>query len=304
MEDLLRNYLRDREIDIPSLRVALERIRPARLLWLLLSIRIDSYTAVMIAAEAGHTEACRLLISPLIGTADELLWMKKMDDEATALHIAARRGHSKIVEIQLDTVSAEKYEFVAQKNEKGDTALLLAAGWGGKKCVESLLNNFSLVQRDSLLKIQDNILHTALHMAATRGETTALKVMLGFMISVTASSFLNMKDAFNCTPLEKAEYKGRKETLELMKRWQKGPIGEALAFANEKICDLQMADKQKAKASGHSDIVDILLHTVTAEKKYEFAAEKNQDGATAISVATLYGGSKFIESLLNIFLLH
>ncbi|XP_067946407.1 serine/threonine-protein kinase TNNI3K-like [Watersipora subatra] len=226
MEGLLKDYVRNRKMEISAMRAALESVQPAELLRLLITIKHDSYTAVMLAA-GGHTEICRLLLSPIRRTADELLWMKQKDGW-TALHIAVERGdNSECVELLIDTVSDErKYEFVAEKDGYGNTAIAVAALWGRSKCLESLLYNFSSLQRDSLLNIQNNYLYTPLHHAAYIGETTALKVMLGSVSLVTVSSLLNIKNKHKRTPLEEAECWVNKESSELLKSWEKQPVVE------------------------------------------------------------------------------
>ncbi|XP_067940004.1 ankyrin repeat, PH and SEC7 domain containing protein secG-like [Watersipora subatra] len=249
MEGLLKDYVRERKMEISALRAALESVQPAELLRLLITIKHDSYTAVMVAAAGAHTEICRLLLSPIRRTADELLWMKEKDGR-TALHLAVWRGdNSECVELLIDAVSDErKYEFVAEKSGYGNTAIALAAAYGRSKCIEFLLYNFSSLQRDSLLNIQDNILYTPLHYAAYRGETTALKVMLGSVSLVTVSSILNIKNKHNRTPLEDAEFKGKKESSELLKRWKKQPVVEELDDAKQQIKTLQKKTEQQAGA--------------------------------------------------------
>ncbi|XP_067944499.1 cortactin-binding protein 2-like [Watersipora subatra] len=225
MEGLLKDYVRDRNIEIQGLKVALETVQPAELLRLLITIEHDSYSAIMVAVEGGHANICRLLLSAIRKTADELLWMKK--DGWTVLHIAVRRGYSECVELLINTVSEDrKYEFVAEKTKYGNTAIALAAGCGSSKCIESLLYTFSSIQRDSLLNIQNNGLYTPLHYAACNGNTTALKVMLESMSLVTVSSLLNIKNKFNRTPLEEAQYWTKKESSKLLKRWQLGSVVE------------------------------------------------------------------------------
>ncbi|XP_067946399.1 uncharacterized protein [Watersipora subatra] len=245
MEGMLKDYVRERKIEISALRAALESVQPAELLKLLITIKHDSYLAVMVAAEADHTEICRLLLSPIRRTADELLLMKRKDG-CTALHLAVRWGYSECVELLMDTVSDErKYKFVSEKNKFGDTAIALAAWNGRSKCLESLLYNFSSLQRDSLLNIQDNNLYTPLHCAALSGQTTALKVMLESVSLVTVSLLLNIKNKLKKTPLEVAEFRGKKESSELLKRWQLKSVLEALEDAKQQIKTLQERHDQK-----------------------------------------------------------
>ncbi|XP_067950009.1 ankyrin repeat, PH and SEC7 domain containing protein secG-like [Watersipora subatra] len=248
MEGLLKSYVKERKMKMHELRAALESVQPAELLRLLITIKHDSYSAILVAAYKGHTEICRLLLSPIRRTADELLWMKE-NDGYTALHIAAGRGYSECVELLIDTVSDErKYKFVAEKDEYGTTAIAVAAEWGSSKCIESLLYIFSSLQRDSLLNIQDNYLNTPLHCAAYNGQTTALKVMLGSVSLVTVASLLNIKNKYKRTPLEEAEFMGNKDSSELLKRWKKQPVVEALNDAKQQIKTLQKKTEQQAGA--------------------------------------------------------
>ncbi|XP_067944385.1 cell wall synthesis protein Wag31-like [Watersipora subatra] len=264
MEGLLKSYVRDRKIEISALRAALESVQPAELLRLLITIKHDSYTAILVAVEGAHTEICRLLLSPIRRTADELLWMKRKDGD-TVLHIAARREDSECVELLIDTVSDEKkYKFVAEKSGyRGYTTIELAAWYGSSKCLESLLYNFSSLHRDSLLNIQNN-LDTPLHCAAYSRETTALKVMLGSVSLVTASSLLNIKNKQNRTPLEEAEFERKKESSELLKRWEKQPVVEALDDARQRITTLQIESDQKLSAlqrEGDQKVSALQRHT-------------------------------------------
>ncbi|XP_067940177.1 serine/threonine-protein phosphatase 6 regulatory ankyrin repeat subunit B-like [Watersipora subatra] len=49
---------------------------------------------------------------------------------------------------------------------------------------------------------------------------------------------------------------------------------------------------------GDSECVELLLDTVSDERKYDFVAEKDEKGNTAIGLAAVWGRSKCIESLL------
>ncbi|XP_067940176.1 ankyrin repeat, PH and SEC7 domain containing protein secG-like [Watersipora subatra] len=49
---------------------------------------------------------------------------------------------------------------------------------------------------------------------------------------------------------------------------------------------------------GYIECVQLLLDTVSDKRKYEFVAEKDEDGDTAVAIAALYGKSKCIESLI------
>ncbi|XP_067940154.1 serine/threonine-protein phosphatase 6 regulatory ankyrin repeat subunit B-like [Watersipora subatra] len=230
MEDLLKSYVKYKQIEICELRTAVTKTKPTQLLKLLLTIRNDSSTAVMVAIDEGHTEICRLFLSPISRTADELLWMK-WHNGWTVLHIAVLRRYSECVDLLLNTVSDKrKYEFVAVKDEDGNTAMGVAAVRGNIKCIESLLYDFSPLQKESLLNMQNNYLNTPLHCAAYNGHTTALKVMLESVSLPTVSSLLTIKNKHNMTPLEFAESVGEKESSELLKRWEKQSVEKVLAL--------------------------------------------------------------------------
>ncbi|XP_067946278.1 ankyrin repeat and SOCS box protein 7-like [Watersipora subatra] len=286
MEGLLKDYVRNRKMEISALRAALESVQPDELLRLLITIKHDSYTAVMLAAVEAHTEICRLLLSPIRRTADELLWMKEKYGW-TALHLAVRRGdNSECVELLIETVSDErKYKFVAEKTDKGNTAIALAAWMGSSKCIESLLYNFSSLQRDSLLNIQDNDLYTPLHYAACRVETTALKVMLGSVSLVTISSLLNKNNKQNRTPLEEAEFIGKKESSELLKRWPMESVVEALEDAKQQIKTLQERHDQKLSALQKKSDQKIAALQRDSEQKVSALQEKTEQQAGALDDA-------------------
>ncbi|XP_067940635.1 myosin-13-like [Watersipora subatra] len=310
-------YTRYTEIDFRSLRKAVWGIEPARLLRLLLTIKYDSNTAVMIAVNKGQTKICCMFLSPLRGIADQLLCIKEKESEKTVLHLAAQKGDNTSVELLLDTVSDErKYEFIAEKDKHGATAIELAALQGSSECISILLKNFSTPHRNSLLKIQNNDLQTALHIAAANGNTYALKVMLESASLETVSSLLVIKSKYNRTPLDEAVDKKTTRSSELLMSWQlklaveataeakrkisnlrrEGQLkvlalqeeteqqARALAAANKTISELQEAEKRTTRASAASQRI-FNDQNEKSQQKLEVLQEKTDQQAKALAAA-------------------
>lgn len=229
MDEWLRRYTTKSEADIPALKECLEGIQPRDISWLMRSIRRhDSPTAAIIAAQTGHTEVSRLLLTRLRESADELLCEEEDVGGATALQWAALVGHDELVELLLDAASHKiRYKLVAEKIKTGEaTALLLAAGRGRTKSVKCLLKSFSAEERDTLLKMQCRNLGTSLHRAARGWHAMALYTMLGFATLETISFILDLKNREKRTLLKKAQHEKKRETAELLMRWQQQPILE------------------------------------------------------------------------------
>ncbi|XP_067940997.1 uncharacterized protein [Watersipora subatra] len=127
MDEWLRRYTTKSEADIPALKECLEGIQPRDISWLMRSIRRhDSPTAAIIAAQTGHTEVSRLLLTRLRESADELLCEKEEvgRDLGTALHRAARRWHAMALYAMLGFATLETISFILDlKNREKRTPL-------------------------------------------------------------------------------------------------------------------------------------------------------------------------------------
>ncbi|XP_067940579.1 serine/threonine-protein phosphatase 6 regulatory ankyrin repeat subunit B-like [Watersipora subatra] len=250
MEQWIRKYIRASGApDITSLRAALTTTPPDKLLQLITTIRDSkSYTALLLAISHDHPVVAHLLLTPLRGIADKLLFEKDFGGY-TALHWAVLKRDRELVELILHTVSSGKrYELIAVKEMWGNTAITRAAHRGYTEMVETLLISLSVEQRVSLLNIQTNHnLSTALHWAAYAGHATTLQSMLTSIPPDKVSALLSVKNRDSRTPLEDAEFMGAKKTVELLKSWQQ-PVFAVHAATYQKLATLQEADKLKSKA--------------------------------------------------------
>ncbi|XP_067940560.1 CARD- and ANK-domain containing inflammasome adapter protein-like [Watersipora subatra] len=249
MEQWIREYIRASEApDITPLRAALTTTPPDQLLQLITTIRdSESDTALLLAISHGHPVVAHLLLTPLRGIADELLF-EKDGGGYTALYWAVRKGDRELVELILHTVSSgQKYELIAVKGGLDWTALTWAARSGYTEIVESLLISLSVEQRVSLLNIQDIFLNTALHMAACRGHTAALQSMLTSIPPDKVSALLSIKNIYSRTPLEEAESRGWKESVELLKSWKQPVLAAHAAATFWRFAAVHKADRHKTK---------------------------------------------------------
>ncbi|XP_067940565.1 uncharacterized protein [Watersipora subatra] len=249
MEQWIREYIRASGApDNTSLKTALTTTPPDQLLQLITTIRGSKlYTALLLAISRGHPEVAHLLLTPLRGIADELLF-EKYEVGYTAMHCAVEKGDRKSVELMLHTVSSRrKYKLIAEQDWWCWTALTVAAERGYAEIIETLLIKLSVEQRVSLLKIQDINLYTAPHRAARCGNTTVLQSMLTSVLPHTVSTLLSMKNCVARTPLEETQRQASKGSVELLKSW-KQPVLAAHAATYQKFAALHKADKLKSTA--------------------------------------------------------
>ncbi|KAG7333209.1 hypothetical protein KOW79_003344 [Hemibagrus wyckioides] len=121
----------------------------------------DLTSALFSAAQNGHTECLKLLLS-LMASADA-----SDENGFTSLHIAAANGHHGCVRALLELGTEVERECVG-----GQTALILASEHGSTECVRALLDagaNRSHITADSC---------SALHAAVSSGHVDVLKLLL------------------------------------------------------------------------------------------------------------------------------
>ena len=115
----------------------------------------DGWTALMLAAENGHTEVVTALLQR-----DDINIDHASVDGRTALILAARYGHIEIV-----TALLAREGININAGVYGWTALMLAAENGHTEVVTALLD------ADADINLQDNLGRTALMWAAREGHT-------------------------------------------------------------------------------------------------------------------------------------
>jgi ankyrin repeat protein len=161
-------------------------------------------TALMWAADKGHTEIARLLLD---AGADPNI---KEKNDLTALMFAASRGNAEIVRLLLKAGANPNI-----KDNDGFTALIFAACIGNAEMVKALLNAHS----DLNVQIKKTGM-TALMKAADKGHVEVVRLLLD------AGAHHNIKEySFHRTALHYAEdcphYEKRQEMVQLIKNAQK-----------------------------------------------------------------------------------
>ncbi|XP_067941093.1 serine/threonine-protein phosphatase 6 regulatory ankyrin repeat subunit B-like [Watersipora subatra] len=279
MEQWIREYIRASGApDITSLRAALTTTPPDQLLQLITTIRYsESYTALLLAISRGHPVVTHMLLTPLRGIADELLFVKDVGG-CTALYWAVWNGDRELVELILHTVSSgRKYELIAEKGGDGWTALTRAAYSGYTEIVDTLLISLSVEQRVSLLNIQNISRDTALHWAAYKGHTAVIQTMLTSIPPDKVSALLSIKNRDSRTPLEEAESGGIKETVELLKSWKRPALAAHAAPTFWRFASLHEADRHKTKAHAAATDEEIaVLHEADRHKTKELTKIKEE----------------------------
>ncbi|XP_067940562.1 uncharacterized protein [Watersipora subatra] len=279
MEQWIREYISASGApDITSLKAALTTTPPDQLLQLITTIRDSKlFTVLLLAISRDHPEVSHLLLTPLRGIADELLF-EKVEGGYTALHRAVLKGYRELVELILFTVSSgKKYELIAVKDGLGYTALTEAALRGYTEIVETLLI--------SLIKNSDS--RTLLEDAESEGRKETVKLLKSWKQPVLAAHAAATFWRF--AALHEAD---RHKT--------KAFTGASLFFfvahaaaTDEKIASFQQADRHKTKAHAAIDKKIAVLHEADSHKTKELTNQKEE------LVALKEADSQKLEELAN-----
>ena len=93
--------------------------------------REQGFTPLLVAAQYGHTEVCKLLLKTGKANVKETT-----PNGLTALLLAAHEDHTEVCELLLEKGKAN----IEEKDANGDTALILAASKGYASIVTLLLS--------------------------------------------------------------------------------------------------------------------------------------------------------------------
>ncbi|TGZ58159.1 hypothetical protein CRM22_009763 [Opisthorchis felineus] len=252
---------------------------------------VDSggHTCLHLAANAGHSHICRLLLNSrnVTGT---LLRAKDSVYRWHALHHAAAQGHADVVSLLLDYadsssdwVSVGPTDFLYEVDEHGRTALMLAAQNNHPGVIRILLsspNSRSCSQSRSNVQASeeppancevnavDVYGRTALHRAVANGHAECVTLLLSHGADPTIRDFRQRQ------VLHMAVTGGKVTTLSLMlkhliqqgKKQGEGPTSQA---ARDLLCPLDQygfSPLHFAAYRGHLDCVQALLNVACYER--------------------------------------
>jgi ankyrin repeat protein len=219
-------------------------------------------TALMIAAQRGHT----IIIKLLLAAARANVNLQEIDGY-TALMWAARNGHTEIVKLLLAAARAN----VNLQERNGYTALTLAVSHGRTEIIKLLL------AAGADVNLQKRGGDTALMLAASDGRTEIIKLLLA------AGANVNLQKRGGDTALMLAAFMGYTEVIKLLL------ATEANVNLQEKNGHTALID---AVYMGHTEVVKLLLAT---------GANVNllgKDGATALMSAAQRFHTKIVRLLL------
>ncbi|KER30688.1 hypothetical protein T265_02927 [Opisthorchis viverrini] len=252
---------------------------------------VDSggHTCLHLAANAGHSHICRLLLNSrnVTGT---LLRAKDSVYRWHALHHAAAQGHADVVSLLLeyadsssDWVSVGPTDFLYEVDEHGRTALMLAAqnnhpgvirillsSPNSRSCSHSRSNVQASEEPPTNCEVNavDVYGRTALHRAVANGHAECVTLLLSHGADPTIRDFRQRQ------VLHMAVTGGKVTTLSLMlkhliqqgKKQGEGPTSQA---ARDLLCPLDQygfSPLHFAAYRGHLDCVQALLNVACYER--------------------------------------
>ncbi|XP_028818274.1 CARD- and ANK-domain containing inflammasome adapter protein [Denticeps clupeoides] len=254
------------------------------------------YTPLLLAAELGHVEVFRVLVSRNANLG------RRLPDFTTVLHLAAQSGSVTIAQVLLDSgfdpdttgpKDQTPLHVAALHNQPAVASLLLLAGArvdavthdghtalhlasrDGRSEVAS-----QLVQAGADLHVRDKQGRTALHLAAPQGEAAVARLL------ASAGAECDAAD------------KEKKTPLHLAARWGRTEVMSALLAGKAKVGARDMdgcTALHYAAASGHADGAALLLAT----GKNKNADEKNARRRTPLHAASEQGHKAVVDLLLR-----
>lgn len=186
-------------------------------------------TALMIAAENGHSEIVKMLLESGANPNE------RDSNKNTALMFASKEGHTKVIEI-LHKANADLNAININKR----AALILASASGKADAVKILCGLGADVN------LEDSNRDTALHWAAYKGHAEVIKILIG------AKANLELINEDGDTPLIEAAFRGHVNVLETL-------------LCNGAISQINVKNKDgntpliEAARKGHCNAINVLL---------------------------------------------
>ena len=246
------------------------------------------------AAESGHVDALRLLLSEEVGAEVEA----KAYDGETALHCATLNSHVKAMHLLLSVEVGAEVEAQGRYNR---TPLHYAAREGHVDALRLLLSD----EAGAEVEAEDGNRWTALHCAAFGGHVDALRLLLSDEVGAEAEA----KDCIGWTALHCATFGGHVDALRLLLSNEVDVNVEAKSSEAHRPFYGESADELRwlvgtdyaltalhlAAHGGHVDALRLLLSDeVRAEVK-----AKTGNGLTALHLALQGGQVDALRLLLS-----
>jgi ankyrin repeat protein/serine/threonine protein kinase len=211
------------------------------------------------------------------GRVDEILRYKL---GMLALHCAAIYNDK----ITVEALVQKKADLIREEDDEGQVALHLAAGYGNDEVVQFLLNA-SERGTDPQYNINPRDIwgQTPLHLAAKNGHEKVFEALLNKGADIQVAD-KDGRRAFHYAALSK-----NKQVIEIIMK--KKPSFDFQVDDHRHQTALHYAARNKFKAS--QEILKILLD------KGVNSMAKNDDGHTALHIASRYGSKKVVEALLE-----
>ena len=225
-------------------------------------LNAKKHTALHLAVSEGHTETAKLLLDHNANP------MKTAVFDSPVLHYAANEGNSEILQPLLDARADPE-----AVNSHGHRALHFAARKGHKEFVEKLFTAVAHLNADS----QDLDGKTALHLAAAAGHLSTVQVL------EERGAQSNIQNFSQDLPLHYAAWGGHLRVVEML---TSEANVNAQGYRGRTMLNI-------GAIRGHKDIFHLLLNR---NAKLELAAD---DGSTPLMNAVRNNHSEIAHLLIN-----
>ena len=263
-------------------------------------------TALMLAAQHGHTAIVQLLLKSLKDANADLPAAINQEDNHgnTALMWSSNNGHTEIVQLLIDTLQVANADLPAAINYagfSGVTALMWAAQNGHAETAQLLLAGLPKQDRLAALNLTDNFGRTALMWAAQNGHAETVQLLLAGLPKQDRLAALNLTDNFGRTALMRAAQNGHAETVQrLLQHLQDDHVNLILLINKQN--NYRESALTNAASNGQTQVVSRLLHALQAANAPMLDAiccGPGSRGDTALTAACSYGHIDIASLLLG-----
>jgi len=288
-----------------------------------LILQKDSYHGSTALHYAKNRKIAKLLVESVTPERQKLFLLSADDQQRTALHQASYFGRADVVQY-LCRLSITNDELTLKRDGSGGTALHYAKNIETAKL---LVESVSRERQSEFILLADHEMQfTALHVAARFGRTDVVEYLC--TSHPTKKELILKKSKHGSTALHCARNRDTAEllinslTLDEQKDFilatgqNEGTalhvaVGIGLADVVQYLCTLSsIGDELILKKNGDGQtglyfaknrkMVDILVESISQEKKEEFILSIDKMQLTALHVATVYGRAEVVEYLCDI----